>query len=163
MFRQKPQVLRKEMRETMTTISIEQIKQLNVAKGFHFFSPDTMRFFHSRTAQSAIVVNHIAYFVTSEQHDNEPRRYTIRKANLETGDVSTVGEFQQYATHKQAQNILDKMTGKTPMTVNELWVKACEYDKIDPLSNFVAFSTNNPYVQTYNETIGCMLKEMKPQ
>jgi len=89
------------------TISIDQIKHLNAAKGKFFFSPDTIRFFHSRTDQTATIVNGVAYFITSEQREHDtPRKYTIRKANLETGDISTVGEFQSYETHAEARRAL---------------------------------------------------------
>jgi hypothetical protein len=94
--------------KTMTkTISINQIKDLNARKGYYFFSPNTIRFFHSRTDRTAIIVNHEAYFITSEQREhNTPRKYTIRKAILETGDITTIGKFHSYDTHKQAKNAL---------------------------------------------------------
>ncbi len=33
----------------------------------------------------------------------------------------------------------------------ELWIKACEYEKIDPKSSFVVFSKNNPFTKEYDE------------
>jgi len=91
----------------MKTISINQIKELNKTKGFFFFSPDTIRFFNSRTDQTAIVVNHIAYFITSEQREHDtPRKYTIRKANLDTGNIETIGEFHSFDTHRDAKKAL---------------------------------------------------------
>lgn len=32
-----------------------------------------------------------------------------------------------------------------------LWIKACEYDKIDPKSSFVVFSNDNPFTKEYDE------------
>ena len=32
-----------------------------------------------------------------------------------------------------------------------LWIKACEYDKIDPKSSFVVFSDDNPFTKEYDE------------
>ena len=91
----------------MKTISINQIKCLNKAKGLFFFSPDTIRFFHSRVGQTAYVIGGVAYFITSEQREcDTPRKYTIRKANLETGNTGTVGEFQAYGTNAQAMSAL---------------------------------------------------------
>jgi len=96
------------------TISINQIKHLNASKGQFFFSPDTIRFFHSRTDQTAIVINGVAYFITSEQREyNTPRKYTIRKANLETGSIDTVGEFHYYDTHAEAKKALKEILSKT--------------------------------------------------
>lgn len=95
------------------TISINQIKHLNASKGHFYFSPDTMRFFHSRTDQTAVVVDGVAYFITSEQREcDTPRKYTIRKANLETGDIATVGEFHCYATHREAKVALKEILSK---------------------------------------------------
>lgn len=91
----------------MNTISIEQIKHLNASKGGFWFSPDTMRFFNSRIARTAIVKGDYAYFITSEQREYDtPRKYSIRKANLDTGDISTVGEFHSYVTHSEARKVL---------------------------------------------------------
>ena len=97
----------------MKTISINQIKHLNAAHGQYFFSPDTIRFFHSRTDQTAIIVKNSAYFVTSEQRESDtPRKYTIRKADMTTGNVETVGEFHAYGTHAQAKYALLKLVKK---------------------------------------------------
>jgi hypothetical protein len=83
---------------------------LNKAKGQYFFSADTMRFFHSRVGQTAYAINGIAYFISSEQREHDiPRKYTIRKANLETGDIGTVGEFQAYDSNAQAMSALKKL------------------------------------------------------
>lgn len=35
--------------------------------------------------------------------------------------------------------------------VKNLWNKMCAHDKIDPKSNFVVFSANNPFTAAYNE------------
>jgi hypothetical protein len=51
----------------MFYLDMETIKQLNKDKGFFFFSPDTMRFFKSRTGTTAYRIGNKAYFVTSEQ------------------------------------------------------------------------------------------------
>jgi len=91
----------------MKTISINQIKYLNKTIGHFFFSPSTIRFFHSRVGQTAYVANGMAYFVTSEQREHDtPRKYTIRKANLKSGDICTVGEFQAYDTNAKAMSVL---------------------------------------------------------
>jgi hypothetical protein len=45
-----------------------------------------------------------------------------------------------------------------------LWVKACEFDKIDPKSKFVCFSKNNVYAEQYNANVGILfdLKKSVP-
>ena len=35
-------------------------------------------------------------------------------------------------------------------SLRDLWVKACEYDGIDPESKFVVFSDDNPWMRKYN-------------
>ena len=103
----------------MKTISIDQIKYLNKQKGMYWFSPDTLRFFHSRVSQNAYVVNGMAYFISSEQRKSDtPRKYTIRKANLESGDICTVGEFQAYDSNAQAMSALKMLYSEQEKTVS---------------------------------------------
>ena len=73
--------------------------------GSHWFDRDTMRFFRSRVglyayqdAQYADVV----YFVSSERSPFGGRRYSVRRANIETGTVETVGDFQAYTSRATA-------------------------------------------------------------
>lgn len=83
----------------MNYVSIETIKARNRAAGRYYFEPATMRFFRSRTAQYGFeAANGDIYFVTSEQFDyRSPRLYSVRKMTPD-GEISTVGEFQQYAS-----------------------------------------------------------------
>ena len=75
----------------------------------HWFDPGSMRFFRSRVAQTAYGTDDgsRAYFVSSEQFEDStryraPRRYTVRVIDLHTGDIDTVGEFQEYASRSGA-------------------------------------------------------------
>lgn len=43
-------------------------------------------------------------------------------------------------------------------TIRQLWVKACEFDSINPNDKFVIFSGKNPWAKKYNTAIGLMLK-----
>lgn len=70
----------------------------------HWFDADTMRFFSSRVGDTVIGGR---YFITSERNEtpyspHEPRLYTIREA-FSDASIDTVGEFQGYATRKQAE------------------------------------------------------------
>lgn len=81
--------------------TVEEIAEANAAAGKHFFEESTMRFFNSRVLDG-VYGGH--YFVTSEKDDfGGERAYTIRYADDE-GDVSTVGEFQGFATREAAIN-----------------------------------------------------------
>jgi hypothetical protein len=89
-------------------ISIEEIK--SQAKG-HWFDRASMRFFSSRLPQTGIRKGDKAYFISSEQFkglgmcpDGE-RMYSIRVLDYKTGDIGTVGEFNQMSK-SEAQTAL---------------------------------------------------------
>jgi hypothetical protein len=78
---------------------IGEIRYENQRAGYHFFSPDTMRFFGSRVLPT---VYGGRYFITVEDDFSGTKRlYTIREAQAD-GSVDTVGEFQAYETRAQA-------------------------------------------------------------
>lgn len=70
-------------------MTIEQIKSANAAAGFHFFEPDTLRFFRSRIGSK---VYGGRFFVTSEEGPSGGRRYTVREA-LPDGRIQTIEPF----------------------------------------------------------------------
>lgn len=76
--------------------------------GSEWFSRDTMKWFNCKIESSLIGGR---YFITSEQHDDYPRLYSIRKVvrNMEytpSLSIETIGEFQQYATLQDAREAL---------------------------------------------------------
>ena len=74
---------------------IKEIKALNKAQGYNFFSPDTMQFFDSVIADDVFGG---CVFVTSEQNGyHSPRLYTVRAIQIET-----LSDFQGIETLKQA-------------------------------------------------------------
>lgn len=95
-------------------IPMREVIETNKKKGQYWFSPDTMKFFDSQVGGWAYKKGDYAYFISSEKFTGDramgvpakPRRYSIRKMNMTTGDVSTVGEFQEFSTEKSAQNKL---------------------------------------------------------
>ncbi len=101
----------------MSTISISTVKAHHYG---HFFDPAAMRFFASRVAQNAYLTadENVAYFITSEQFTGsdghaQMRRYTVRKINMHTGSIDTVGEFQQYASNTAATREAKRLAGTT--------------------------------------------------
>ncbi len=88
----------------MSFNSIDAIKAANERAGHYFFERSSMRFFNSKVASQTVI--HGCYFITSEQFCDgsyvAPRKYTIRQVN-EQGHVSTVGDFQAYATVEEAK------------------------------------------------------------
>ena len=91
----------------MKKITIDDAKRINKEKGQYFFSPDTMRFFKSKIERDILRFGQLIdnkYFVTSEQFDyDSPRLYSIREFNPDTGDIKTVGEFQEFKNKKTAR------------------------------------------------------------
>lgn len=66
----------------------------------YWFAPDAMRFFNTRIHTRRPIGGR--YFVTSERMDERfPWRYSLREA-LPSGQIDTVGEFQQFATEEEA-------------------------------------------------------------
>lgn len=90
----------------MTTYPISLLAQRNAEAGYHWFTPDTRRFWGSRVASYGFCSPDGArvYFVSSEYTgvDRRRRAYSVRVGDLETGKVDTVGEFNGYATRAQA-------------------------------------------------------------
>lgn len=98
--------------------SINEIRQTH--KG-HWFDDDTLRFFGCRVMST---VWGGRWFITSEKDAgvlmsdgtlrsawNGERRYTIRLAKAD-GDIDTVGEFGQYATHGEAMKAVRALVRK---------------------------------------------------
>jgi hypothetical protein len=74
--------------------------ELSKASGNHFFDKDTMRFFRSRILDYDPITG---YFITSEKGPSNSRAYTLRKADFSSGDVDTIGQFQEYSTITRAR------------------------------------------------------------
>ena len=88
---------------------MSEAETINREKGKHFFDPSAKRFFNSRISESGIRKGNEVYFTTSEKFDyNSPRKYSVRKMNLKTGEVGEVSEFQAYDTSSQARRALVK-------------------------------------------------------
>lgn len=93
----------KGMPEQVHTIPMYVIEKKNMDAGYHFFDASTMKFFDSKKPKQAYLnpKTDEAFFVTSEQFrgmgmsKDLPRQYTVRKANMKTGTIDTVGEFNK--------------------------------------------------------------------
>lgn len=94
--------------------TITEVKKANKNLGHYFFSKDTRKFFNSRIESS--LLKH-QYFITSEQFADTngniidylfARLYTVRQV-LPTGEIKTVGDFQQFKTLQQAKNFINNL------------------------------------------------------
>lgn len=82
-----------------------EFKQLNKSRGYHWFDADTVRFFRSRISNFDVISG---LFISSEQRLGDCRAYTLRRADFATGQVETIGEFQQYKSLAAAKTALRK-------------------------------------------------------
>ena len=89
-------------------MSLEEFKKLNKEIGNHWFSVGAMHFFDSKIHDFD---EDNGIFITSEcgPFGKGPRAYTIRKADFESGRVSTMGEFQKFATLSEARTKMKKI------------------------------------------------------
>ena len=85
-------------------INIEQLQAHNMAQGYYFFSKSSMRFFKSRTCPEVFAAPDGWYFVSSEQFENDPRRYTVRimRENGQIDDLGGHDNFQKHASKRAA-------------------------------------------------------------
>jgi len=76
---------------------IKEIKALNKAQGYNFFSPETLGFFKS------VIDDEVfggCVFVTSEQNGyHNPRLYTIRAIRA-NGTIETLSNFLKKSMHQ---------------------------------------------------------------
>lgn len=105
------------------TTSPEIIDRYDLARRHrgHFFDASTLRFFGSRIAQYGYRSRDgaRAYFTTSERFEcpgtldhpyhAEPRRYTVRVMDWDSGTIDTVGTFQQYASASAARRAAERL------------------------------------------------------
>lgn len=94
----------------MKGMSMADFRDLNRQRGFHSFKSSTMRFFRSKLSNWDFDTG---YFISSEKSPHDERRYTLRKADFETGNVLTVGEFYEYKNLYLARQALIKKVTET--------------------------------------------------
>ncbi len=89
-----------------SSMTFSQFKKLNQEKGFHWFEPETMSFFQTELYENTWD-NLLGLFITSEVNPSGEKKFSVRQANFETGNVKTIGSFHSYNTLEEAQEALD--------------------------------------------------------
>lgn len=97
-------------------MKLSEVEMINKEKGLHFFDKDTIKFFNSKIETKGNLIGD-KYFITSEKNEDNPRLFSVREFNKETGDTDTIGEFQEFKTRRQAENFAKCMVNKN--NVNE--------------------------------------------
>lgn len=93
--------------------TVTDVISLNTKKGMFFFSPDTLKFFNSRVLGGELQGKNKDLFITSEKQPSIrgqefSRRFTIRRVNKTSGDISTAGEFQGFGSQSSAKESIIK-------------------------------------------------------
>lgn len=84
-------------------IDMAEVKALYGPKeGRHWFDPAALKFFKSKLPRSAVATPWGNYFITSETNWSDEKRWTIRRQDLETGDIKSVGEFHSFRSREEA-------------------------------------------------------------
>lgn len=126
--------------------SIEKIKSVNEAAKQYFFSKGAMKFFNSRVITNT---NKYGIFITSEKNNNYPRYYTLRFISS-SGNVYTIGKFQNYVSLYYAKKERDKLE----KIFDEL--TKCHLEN-EVLQNITAIYEAHDYphcIEIYNENKG---------
>ena len=86
--------------------TLAQFKALNKKKGRHWFDKDTLEYWATKFETDLISGR---FFITSEKDFSGLKRlYTVRGVNWETGQVSTIGDFQAHLDTYKAKEFLCK-------------------------------------------------------
>ena len=88
--------------------TLAEVKKQHKANGGKWFNRETMQFFGSKV-ESKLIADR--YFITSETHGSETKRYTIREV-LENYDIDTVGAYCAYETLEEALGALVEIASK---------------------------------------------------
>jgi hypothetical protein len=101
----------------MKKLTIAEMKELNKAKGGHWFDKGAMRFFNTRIETQPNAEN---IFITSEYMDNPSnKKYSLRWFNTETHDVVTLGDFNAIRSLDKAKELRKEYTkGKKDMGID---------------------------------------------
>ena len=89
--------------------STYNLKEQNTKAGYHWFKPDTLRYFGSKVYPDFYKKSSTSskgYFITSEDKgfNDKSKGYSVRVGNEKTGQVDTIGEFNQYSSKTEAKN-----------------------------------------------------------
>jgi len=96
-------------------MTIEDIKRANRAAGHCWFEPAALRFFGSMVHDRVHEGPGGVFFVSSErQNYSTPRLYSVRQAINGGRGITTIGEFQGYASSRAAHAAAERFARGTP-------------------------------------------------
>lgn len=96
----------------MNTLTINSIREHNKRAGGTWFDPGWMRWFNTTLSRNVYPTPTGGLFVASSRMDySHPLAWTIHAYDAATGEVSTVGEFRQYASRSGAHKAARRLAG----------------------------------------------------
>ncbi len=105
-----------------------QLENHNRNNGYHFFSPDTMRFFSSRIQSLPPYKGRV--FVTSERMNwNSPRLYSVRVIQP-SGNIETIGDFGGFTSRQSAHRFAESYAAQNFVRVGNESVRLPKEIKI---------------------------------
>lgn len=103
-------------------VTIDEVKRKHREKGKFFFSEGAMKFFNSKIETSGNLIGD-KFFITSEKGPSNIRKFTIREFDENTGDIETVGDFNEIKDKKDAKDIAKCMVDGTSFDLCKFRVK----------------------------------------
>lgn len=88
-------------------ISIDEIRRRYRPGEFrHWFDKETLTFFGEHLPTVGVRTWHGVYFITCSSKPDDQSRYTVRRQDLLTGNIETVGKFREHLHFAQAKGAL---------------------------------------------------------
>lgn len=113
------------MRTPETFYNTDQIEIDAQRHGSHWFDVSSKRFFNSRVGYNVYPCAnpYLTLFVSSERYTwsgNEPRLYSVRCYDSRTGNINTIGEFQEYRSSSAANNAAKRLAPTMEPSMDDL-------------------------------------------
>lgn len=97
------------MNKLRKKVTFTEMKETNR----NWFTKEAMAFFNTKIESSVLKGN---YFITSERMElDQDKRYTIRQYNLETKQVTTIGDFRAYTSLESAKQSVRRLQAQNDL------------------------------------------------
>ena len=90
---------------------LSDIIEHNTEKVGHWFDRSATEFFQTHYHEG-VWGKYGEVFITSEERFDCDRAWSVRAINPTTGDISTLGDFMEYATYEEAERQADRLAKK---------------------------------------------------
>lgn len=87
-------------------ISMSSVRKLHREHGGHWFDRDVRAAVRSKIPACAVNTPFGNFFVSMETDPSEVTRYTVRRQDLESGDIETIGEYHSHRAFNDARDAM---------------------------------------------------------